>query len=1132
MNNYLILLIIFLYLIKYVISSFKSLKRISENGDYLVILDNGLYIYNFAKLKCRTITNYEASIFKSNEDDNYILISDKEVDNSMEIKIAVLINKYLYIISFDGNDDNLINLVIQNLSDEKIYPFNVQVDGYNLIINYIKKDRPKHSIESFHFNDYLSITDNNRQTKKYDDEITNRPICKLDNNSSLIKCIYVHFFDNHLYFLSIDISNYKYKKVQEINIEETWFTNYEIITLTFSRIIDLVCLYRNSEIVCYFKQNSGNSFTKINYNFGNQCSKFNTYYFEEKNEFFLVCKKTNGYYLYIFDGNNMNNIKIKIISIDNYNGKMSVILNQLNNNYDIVYDRNFTETCEEYNQEEKSIEIIISAVQEIIETTNINIFNSYKTEIPSTNMNISDFIKLEDTIISYQEETNQKNKEMNDSIHIENESEIIIISEISNITEINTYKINDMNITLETEINKENLTNAEMIRTELKEEYLKKTDFIYEIEINKEETNITKEGIIENIINILENKEIGKSYEINGADFKITIKPTNSNIFENVTHIEFDDCERILRKYYNISNSSIITFFQMEINNEKENALYNQIKYFTYDDQKKELDLSLCEDIETKIHYMIKNDSKLDTSTINEFKNIGVDIFNIRDVFFTDICYSYSDSDNDMILEDRIKYIYQNYSLCEEGCTYNNIDIEKMSITCDCKIQGNFSTITTPLIYDQINEVSYLDSNIAVAKCYNLVFTLKNKHKNIGFILLSILFLIYLIFLIYFLSKGMKPISDFLLNEMRKYGYLNKNVNIFSEKKNDTKTVARTKIVKKIKKKIKIKKKMKIHSNINNKINIETKDGYSKKEKDNKSLFLSNIQLKNVHNNFLSSNIINKDPIYENEDEVDNYGIIKIKLNEDIKKYSPKDSNQTLHNYTYKEAIEYDRRNIFRIFYIYLLSKQIIFHTFFQRNPLELFSLRFTLFIFIFYCDLALNSLFYLNDNISKKYHYAKNLFLFAFSNNITIIIYSTLLSYALVTLMTKLINLSNSIRKVFRKEEEKIKNKKGYIVDEKTKNEIILEVKNILRKYKIRLIFVFIFEIMLILFFWYFVTAFCQVYSSTQTSWLLDSFLSILSRFFVELIFAFFYSKLYQISVGSNIETLYKIVMCLYDFS
>ena len=92
----------------------------------------------------------------------------------------------------------------------------------------------------------------------------------------------------------------------------------------------------------------------------------------------------------------------------------------------------------------------------------------------------------------------------------------------------------------------------------------------------------------------------------------------------------------------------------------------------------------------------------------------------------------------------------------------------------------------------------------------------------------------------------------------------------------------------------------------------------------------------------------------------------------DIKSYYPKDSNQSLHNYTFDEAIKYDKRNIFRIAYIYLLSKQIIFKTFFQKSPLELFSLSFILFIFMFSTDLALNALFYFNDNISKKYTYAK----------------------------------------------------------------------------------------------------------------------------------------------------------------
>ena len=183
-------------------------------------------------------------------------------------------------------------------------------------------------------------------------------------------------------------------------------------------------------------------------------------------------------------------------------------------------------------------------------------------------------------------------------------------------------------------------------------------------------------------------------------------------------------------------------------------------------------------------------------------------------------------------------------------------------------------------------------------------------------------------------------------------------------------------------------------------------------------------------------------------------------------------------------------------------------------------------------CDLALNALFYFNDNISKKYHYAKNLFLFTFSNNITIIIYSTLLSYFLITLLSKLSNSSNAIRNVFTSVEQKIKFNKKFKINEKIKKDVFSKVENILRRFKVKIIILFIIETILILFFAYFVTAFCHVYSSTQTSWLLDSFLSILSRLIIELIFAFLYGKLYQVSVGSNFKTLYKIVMFIYDFS
>ena len=182
--------------------------------------------------------------------------------------------------------------------------------------------------------------------------------------------------------------------------------------------------------------------------------------------------------------------------------------------------------------------------------------------------------------------------------------------------------------------------------------------------------------------------------------------------------------------------------------------------------------------------------------------------------------------------------------------------------------------------------------------------------------------------------------------------------------------------------------------------------------------------------------------------------------------------------------------------------------------------------------DLALNALLYLNDNISKKYRYAKSIFLFAFSDNITIIIFSTLLCFILISLLTKLISSTYSIRKVFRNEEEKIIKEKNYIVKEKRKTEIFMEVEKILRRLKVKIIAFIIFELILILFFWYFVTAFCHVYNNTQTSWLWDGFLSLLSRTIIEILFALFFAKMYIVSIESNCYTLYRVLLFLYNFS
>ena len=1153
-------------------TKYMNIKSLN-NGKCLLVYDTDIYIWDYNNDNLNSLINFESI----NPTDNVIII--KHIFNN-NIYIFCLIRDYLYIY-IDGKT-GISYFRISNFLDNKflkykyynIIPY-TNYDKIDFILSSLKEEIKEENCifwvfcdeNHYYYNSYLdyNIYLDNKNNLKYTKQnsrafnvpsqlLNQKNMCYIIESSSIIKCIY---YDNIDFFpLQYDINTGNFKKSERFNS----YSNYKFnkIASTKSNKNFLVCpLFIEKN--CY--NNKCSNFTKcqlcdenndynkcfnIEYSYEEDCCDIEVYYFNETDKYVLICKTFNKFILSTIDHDLKKVTERKIIYLnctDNsgYDVAFSLIYNTSNKHYNLITEYNITSNTkcflyqEETNNEtltfknEKNISDMETIDKEIIEDNSHFIRRSYRYF----------FSELTDSDKIFTEESNE---EIYFSTFLEDKTEDTIFSE--------KYSTNEIryNTTIPLEIKDssyiEDTTNKIVnIKTDIKNE---------ETIIIKETTNKTKEEIMNNIEEIMNGKEIGKNYEIKGDDYTIIIKPSNSTPLPNTTHVEFDECEKILRKENNISNTSIITFFQMEINNDDNNALYNQIKYATYDDQLKELDLSVCKNIETKINYAIKEDSNLDLSKISNYKNLGVDILNINDDFFTNLCYAFSSSNNDMILEDRIKYIFQNYSLCEEGCSYNSLNIEQRSISCDCKIQGNISRVTNPLVFDSGKEPSFLDSNIGVSKCYNLVFSLNNKSNNIGFIIFSILVIIYIIFILIQIKKGIKPVYDYLYKEMIKHGYLNEDDPKFFENKklqeNKIEINYGTKIIKfpgiinnnnsshiNKKKKVKIKIKRKIKKKVLAK-SIQIKElNTSIYEKENKIKDNENNKNSKGFQSFEKIKLENtKKLLVENDsDEEDkNFGIIKINIKLNIKKYIPKDSNQSLLNYTFDEAIRYDKRNIFRILYIYLLSKQIIFRTFLQKSPLELYQLRFTLLIFMLSCDLALNALFYFNDNISKKYHNASNLFLFTFNNNITIIIYSTLISYFLLTLLSKLSNSTNSIRNIFRKEEAKIKKNKHYIYDDKTKKNIFHEVENVLKYFKIKIIILVIIETIMILFFWYFVTAFCHVYSSTQTSWLLDSFLSILSRFMCELIFAFLFAKLYLISVGSNIETFYKIILCIYNFS
>ena len=46
------------------------------------------------------------------------------------------------------------------------------------------------------------------------------------------------------------------------------------------------------------------------------------------------------------------------------------------------------------------------------------------------------------------------------------------------------------------------------------------------------------------------------------------IYPTNSTYLSSITHVNFNECETLLRKYYQMDDASIITFLQIELEND------------------------------------------------------------------------------------------------------------------------------------------------------------------------------------------------------------------------------------------------------------------------------------------------------------------------------------------------------------------------------------------------------------------------------------------------------------------------------------------------------------------------------------------------------------------------------------
>ena len=314
---------------------------------------------------------------------------------------------------------------------------------------------------------------------------------------------------------------------------------------------------------------------------------------------------------------------------------------------------------------------------------------------------------------------------------------------------------------------------------------------------------------------------------------------------------------------------------------------------------------------------------------------------------------------------------------------------------------------------------------------------------------------------------------------------------------------------------------------------FRTNNGLSDRSNKNNLLLQDNIKLETDIGIKETLNVDKNSNIDNNSQDKFQLNLVNINVNQLKKKtYIPKESEHILNIYEFEESLKYDKRGLCTIYYIFLISKQVIMHTFFYKSPIEPFPLRLSILKFILGCDLALNAFFYTDDKISERHRSNKNIFAFALTNNFIVIFLSSLIGYAFMIFFSNLNNITNELRKIFREEENKIKKDKNYVVSLQRKKEVILEVKRINKKFKIKVTIFYIIEFILMIFFWYYVTVFCYVYNKTQLSWLIDSFITIVFKIIIDLLFNLLFALMYKASIKFSSNCLYRIIVFFYCFA
>ena len=652
--------------------------------------------------------------------------------------------------------------------------------------------------------------------------------------------------------------------------------------------------------------------------------------------------------------------------------------------------------------------------------------------------------------------------------------------------------------------------------------------------------NTTNNTLVYNIIkeNLLPLYDPEKDFEViseavEDVVFQITTSKNQLKALYNtslnnysLSILDISNCEAILKEKYNLNENVDLILLKKEKQSSKPSEKEVQLEiYEPY--SKTKLNLSFCEN--TNINIYVKADlSNEIKNSYEKLKSLGYDMFNIDDSFYQDICIEYtSEGNTDIILSDRINYLYNNDDTkCQPNCKLSKYSEELQYLNCSCDINEEVNNMNEKFSSKKVFEsfFSVLKySNYKVLKCYNLVFTKYLITKNIGGIIVFAFIIIYMLCFIIFIIKGINPLKNKLeLKKEKENIYNNNNSNSINQ--NHINININIDVFKDIDKHLNIfnppKRKSCNNYKINeiiNDINDDIKDNINKnKNKDNSKKRFKKVKSQKKEKKgkkkkkekikVISDKILLSNKCDNSFNKINDVSILKFKNEKITSKINKKNEieleekldNFELNELDYYEAIKLDNRTLIQIYWSILRREHPILFTFFACDDYNLIYIKLVRFIFLITTDMVMNVFFFSDESMHQLYvNYGK----YDFIQQIPQILYSTVISKLIEIFLCYLSLTDRPIYQI-----------KNFLL------KISLRKLKFIYKYiKLKLIFFFLFTFILIIFYWYVVAAFCSVYKNTQIAFIKDWICSVLLGFAIPFIIYLIPSSLRICAIKKN---------------